>query len=119
MKGDYNVIAELFLIIGGFILAETIIRWFLSLSDGMLPSWILPTLSILLIVTALDIKKYGILNSKAGLISAVFLGVSIILIVLMKRGYISPTIFLQSIFGWAMIIIIIQLLIIFLAFKGK
>ncbi len=62
MKEDYNAFSELLLIIGGFILAETVIRWFLSLSESVLPKWILPALSILLIMTALDIKKLGSLN---------------------------------------------------------
>lgn len=113
MKEDYNIIAELFLIIGGFILAETIIRWFLSLSEGVLPSWILPSLSILLIITALDIKKYGVSDSRTGLMSAVFLGISIILIVLMKTGNISSIFFLQGIFVLSILAIIIQIIIFF------
>ncbi len=113
MKKDYNIIAELFLIIGGFILAETIIRWFLSLSEGVLPSWILPSLSILLIITALDIKKYGIFNSKAWVMSAIFLSLSIILIVLMKTNNISQILFLQIILGLSILAIVIHLIIFF------
>jgi len=111
MEKDYDFIAELFLIIGGFILAETVIRWFLSLSEGVLPSWILPALSILFIITALDIKKYGLLNIKAGIVSTLFLGSSIVLIVLMKTNNISPILFLKVILGLVIFSIILQLII--------
>jgi len=91
-----DLLGELFLIIGGFILAETIINQFLSLSFDVLPWWILPLFSLLLIITALDFKDYNESFIKAGL-SALFLGGSIILIVLVKNSIITNKIFLWGI----------------------
>ena len=117
MKEDYNIFSELLLIIGGFILAETIIRWFLSLSEGVLPIWILPALSILLIITALDIKKYGTLNSKGGIVSCLFLTISVVVIVLMEVGKITLILFLQIMLWMSIITIIMQGIIFFIKFR--
>ena len=117
MGKNYNIFSELLLIIGGFIFAETIIRWFISLSEGVLPIWILPALSILFIITALDIEKYGVLNSNAGIVSVMFLSVSIIAIVLMNVGRISSILFLQIILWLSVITIIIQGIIFFSRFR--
>ncbi|KHO54469.1 MAG: hypothetical protein QT10_C0016G0013 [archaeon GW2011_AR19] len=117
MENDDNLLSELLLIIGGFILAETIIRWFLSFSEGVLSIWILPALSILLIITALDIKKHGTLSSKMGITSTLFLTISIVFIVLMKVEKISPISFLRIIFWMSIITIIIQGIFFFSRFK--
>ena len=118
MGEDGNLVAELLLIIGGFILAETIVRWFLSLSEGLLSFWILPALAVLLIITALGIKKYGILNYGTGLTSAAFISLSVILVVLMKSDNISSICFLWAILGLSILTIITQL-IIFFSYKRK
>lgn len=109
MGKNNNIISELLLISGGFILAETVIRWFLSLSEGTMPSWILPTLSILFIITALEINKNGLLNS--GIIGAIFLTISVILIVFMKAGFIIPVNFLWSILILSIMTIIVQFIL--------
>lgn len=115
-KSFSNLLVELFIIIGGFILAETIINQFLSLSSGVLPWWILPSFSILLIITALNIKQ-GMSLIEGGILSVIFLGGSIILIVLKKNTLISPISFLWYIFILSVITLIIQ--IIFFIYKIK
>ena len=119
MKEDYNAFSELLLIIGGFILAETVIRWFLSLSESVLPKWILPALSILLIMTALDIKKTGVPKSVAGIISILFLTISIILIVLMGNSIISAINFLWTILVLSIISILAHIVIFFISRRKK
>ncbi len=112
-----DLLGELFLIIGGFILAETIINQFLSLSQGTLPWWVLPLFAILLIITALDFRNNHGSFFKSGLLSVLFLGGSIVLIVLMKNNLVTNIVFLWSIFILSIVIILIHL-ILFL-FKRK
>jgi len=112
-----DLFGELFLIIGGFILAETIINQFLSLSQDKLPGWVLPLFAILLIITALDFRNNHGSFFRSGLLSVLFLGGSIVLIVLMKNNLISNITFLWSIFVLSILIIVIHL-ILFL-FKRK
>ncbi|MBI2047096.1 hypothetical protein HYT26_02965 [Candidatus Pacearchaeota archaeon] len=106
-----DLLGELFLVIGGFILAETIINQFLSLSFGVLPIWVLPLFSILLIIAALDFKNHQKSFIKAGIFSVLIIGGSIILIVLVKNNMITSIFFLWSIFILSLVSIIIQLLL--------
>lgn len=119
MKEDYNAFSELLLIIGGFILAETVIRWFLSLSSGVLPKWILPSLSLLLIMTALDIRKTGVSKSVAGIVSVLFLTISIILIVLMGNSIITAIHFLWIILVLSIISILAHVIIFFISRRKR
>ncbi len=56
-KSSRDLLAELCLIIGGYIVGEQIIHHFLSLSKGILPEWALFLLAILLIITAIEIRN--------------------------------------------------------------
>jgi len=94
---DRDLLAEFFLIIGGFILAETIITRFLSLSSETLPEWVLPLYSILLIITALNFKHSNQNFFKAGGLSILFLGFSIGLVVLLNNNLVTNLFFISSI----------------------
>lgn len=96
---------ELLLIVGGFILAETIIQQFLDMSKGNLTWWILPLIALVIISWAIELKKGGGF-SIFELIYWMWLIVSIILIVLVKNGVISNINFLWSI----LIISVIQII---------
>ena len=113
MEEKESVLAELFLIIGGFILAETLVRWFLSLSEGLLPYGVLPALSLLLIMTAVDIKKYGFSKSGTGITSVLFLSVTIVLIAFLKIGQLSAIHFLWAILVISILTTLIQAIIFF------
>lgn len=93
-----DLLEELFLIIGGFILAETILQQFLSLSSNTLEWWVLPLFSILLITTALSFRDRNISLVQSGLLSTFFFGASIVLIVFVKKNIISNISFLWWIF---------------------
>jgi len=105
-----QLLSELFLIIGGFIFAETIINQFLLLAVDVLPRWVLPLLAILLIVIAIDLQKQKSLI-KAGILPAIYLGGSIFLIVLLETDIIKSILFLILMFILYMIILIIYLII--------
>jgi len=94
---DKNVWAELLLIIGGFILAETLIRNFLELSEGILAPWVLPVFAISLIFGAVELRN-GDSKRYSEWIYTIFLGLTIILIVLVKTGNISNITFLWVVF---------------------
>lgn len=113
-----ELMGELFLIIGGFILAETIINKFIELSSNVIPIWILPSLSLLLIITALDLKNNKSLF-KAGILPSLFLGGSIVLIVLMKKGIISNIAFLEYIAFLSLFGVIIQIILYLMMKYGK
>jgi hypothetical protein len=85
---DKNVWAELILIVGGFILAETLIRNFLELSKGILAPWVLPVFAISLIFGAVELKN-GESKRFSEWIYTIFIGFAILLIVLVKTGKIE------------------------------
>ena len=114
-----DLLGELFLIIGGFILAETIVKQFLSLSANTLPWYVLPLFSVLLIIVALNFKNHKWDFVSISLLSALYLGSSIILIVLRKNYFISFLFFLWGIFIIAIITIISQILFVLFNFRRK
>jgi hypothetical protein len=114
-KNNLNdLISELFLIIGGFILAQTIINQFISLSSDVLSWWVLPLFSILLIIIALDFRNQKNTNLISDIISILSIGGSILLIVLMKNDFITKIFFLFSIlflYFLCLIVILIKVLL--------
>lgn len=56
-KIDRNLISELLLIVGSFILAETIVRKYLEITSGVTAWWVLPLLAISIISMAVEIKN--------------------------------------------------------------
>jgi len=93
---DKNVWAELILIIGGFILAETLIRTFLELAKGALEPWVLPVFAISLIFGAIELKN-GEPKRFSAWVYTIFIGLAIVLIVLVKTGKISGMTFVWTI----------------------
>jgi len=104
-----DLMGELFLIIGGFILAQTIINQFLSLSSEVLQWWVLPMFSILLIIAAIELKNHDSFI-KAGILSILLLGGSILFIVLFKNNKISITFFLFGLLILSLIVIILGII---------
>lgn len=88
-----NVWAELILIVGGFILAETVVRTFLNMSQGVLAPWVLPAYAISLIFGAVELKN-GEIKRVSQILYNIFIGLSIVLIVLVKTNKISNELFL-------------------------
>jgi hypothetical protein len=105
-----DLLGELFFIVGGFILAETIITQFISLSTNVLPWWALPSFSLLLIMAALDFRNKRVGVFKAGIPTVLYLGISIVLIVLMKNNIITNMCFLWSIFILSLVTFVVYLL---------
>jgi len=94
-EDDKKLLGEVLLIVGGFILGETIVRFFLNLAtEAKIELWILPTIAILLIIDGFQLKN-GI---KEKLISFwifdTFIVLELILIVLLKNNYLSAIPFL-------------------------
>lgn len=114
-----NLVGELFLIVGGFILAETIIRYFLTLSSNALPLWVLPAFAVLLIVVSKDITNYKISLRKIGILSVFFLGISIVLVVLMKNSIITNITFLWGILILSVLTILFQGIMFFIEKIGR
>jgi len=94
---DKNVWAELILIVGGFILAETLIRNFLELSKGVLAPWVLPLFGISLIFGAVELKN-GESKRISEWIYTIFIGLTIVFIVLVRTNCISSVTFLWIVF---------------------
>ena len=83
---DINTFSELLLIVGGFLLAETIVRYFLTLSEGIFPLWVLALVGILIIFESISLKKEGWTFS---ILYTIYLLIYIILVVLIKREMIT------------------------------
>jgi hypothetical protein len=83
-------LGELFLIIGGFILAETIIKNFLDMADGKLPYNVLPMLALIIIAGGIILKNKDkiIWSTWVYWIGLIIL---VILIVLFQNGKITPS----------------------------
>ncbi|VVB79519.1 Uncharacterised protein [uncultured archaeon] len=106
MEGiDKKTIGELLIIIGGFILAETIIRTFLDLASETIEPWVLPLFSIAIIINGVELKN-GVAQNFGSWISWIFLAISIILIVLEKSGLIGVVTF-----AWVILILSVLSLI--------
>ena len=57
-ENDKRLVGEVFLIVGAFILSETIVRFFLDLSnEAKLALWVLPVIGILLIIDGFQLKN--------------------------------------------------------------
>jgi len=84
---DRKIVGEALLIVGGFALADTLIRKFLELSEGILPWGILPLLAFLVVMTGVNLKENK--ETPRGVVSVVFLIVSIILIVFSAQQIIN------------------------------
>jgi hypothetical protein len=85
---DKKTWGELLVIVGGFILAETIIRTFLNLANGKIEPWVLPVFAIAIIIGGVELKN-GIVKSFGAWIYDGFIALSIILIVLVKSNNIT------------------------------
>jgi len=91
-----ETIGELFLIIGGFIIAETIVRKFLELANQNIKWWILPLLAIALVSAGVQFKKSAKQNIYV-IISWLWVFASVILVVLVRNNIINPEFFLGAI----------------------
>lgn len=69
---DKKILGEILLIIGGFILADLLVRKFMELSTDLFPWFILPLLSLLIIMTGINLKE--------GKRQGIFVGYSLILL---------------------------------------
>jgi len=114
MEKNKEYFGELLLIIGGFILAETIIKQFLDMSQGNLSWWVLPLIALVMISGAIELKK-GRKLSGYEIIYWSWLIVSIILIVFVRTDILSSINFL-----WIMLIIsIIQIISFFISLFSR
>lgn len=92
MNLNREILGEILLIVGGFILAETIVKQFLTLSQGALQWWILPLLSLGFIFGAIGLKK-GENKIGSGLLNLLFLSLVVIFLVLVKKDILSGVLF--------------------------
>ena len=102
---DKKIIGEIFLIIGGFILADTIVKKFLELSNNTIPWWVLPLMALLIIISGVNLKEDK--EHWRSFLSLLFISTSVILLVLSLNEIISILWFVWFglIFGIAMLLI--------------
>lgn len=84
-KDDQKFISDLIIIIGGFILTETIIRQFLELTTNIVAWWVLPALGLDLLMGGTNLKR----GRKSGLWMAILFIILILLIGLYKKTIIT------------------------------
>jgi hypothetical protein len=109
-----NLLSEMFLIVGGFILSDTILKIFVTLSSDLIPAWVLPATAFLLIITAVNLKNTDLSYMEAGLPTLIFVIVSVVMVVLNKSNIISDICFI-----WFMLIFIMSLNIIIFIINKK
>ena len=83
-----NYFSELFLIIGGFILAETIVKKFLEMSNNQVTWWLLPLIALVLISGGIQLRE----KKKIPGISIIYWGwmiAMLIVIVFIKKGMLT------------------------------
>ena len=100
---DRNIFGELLLVIGGFTFAYTIVKKFLEISSNTLSWWVLPLLSVLIIISGVNLKENK--ENKRSFFSLLFLIISVILIVLSANDLINVWWFISfgSFFGIVML----------------
>ena len=101
---DRKIAGELLLIIGGFMLADTLIRKFAEISNNALPWWILPLLSVLIIMGGVNLKENK--ETSRNFITLMFLVISITLLVLALNNYLNIWYFIVVGGIWGTIILI-------------
>jgi hypothetical protein len=114
MVGNKEYLGELFLIIGGFILAETIIKQFLEMANGNIDWWVLPLMALALISGGLKLRK----NENESIYTYIYWGwliLSIILVVLVKNQKVTPLTFAIFI----LVISLIQIVSVIVSFFKK
>ena len=117
-KIDKESFGELLLIVGGFILAETIIKHFLDLAEGVLATWVLPLMAIATIFAAVELKNNASTKSFAEWVYWIFIALMLIMYVLLQREMVSNMAFLRVAF-WGSIITIGSWLIKWIFLKKK
>lgn len=101
--------SELILIVGSFLFAETIIRWFVDLSlKAQITPWVLPALGIGLVLVGLQIKK-SLINGYS-ICSWIFLVAMVIISVLRVTDNISIPNYLWTVLISTIVIIIINII---------
>lgn len=101
---DRQLFADLLLIVGSFIFAETIVRAFIDLADGKIAAWVLPAFAIAIIISANELKN-RIKGSFYSFLYNLYLGIAIFLIVLVKNEMITNLTFIHWIFYLSLIMI--------------
>lgn len=91
---DKKFFGELFVIIGGFIIANTIIRQFIELSDTIVPWWVLPAISFLIIMEGVNLKSNK--ANPSDIIFLIFLVTNITFLVLSANKILNVWLFIGS-----------------------
>jgi hypothetical protein len=102
---DKKALGELFLIIGGFALTDTLIRKYIELSNNVLPWYIPSLLAFLLIMIGLNLRD-NIKDSKFSYFSYGFIIISVVLLVFSLNGKISIWWYIGTTLVWGILIII-------------
>ncbi len=95
LENDKKLLGEIFLIIGSFILAETIVRFFLNLATEVkIALWVLPAVAVLLIIDGFQLKNEIKEKYISSWIFDIFIILELVLIVLLKAKYLQTELFL-------------------------
>ena len=97
---------ELLIIVGGFILAETVIKSFLNLAAGKIEPWVLPAFAIAVIIGGVELKN-GVVKSFGAWVYDGFIAAAIILIVFVKSSIITNLTFAWWILTLSIISIVV------------
>jgi len=97
-----SFIGNVLLIVGGFVIAETIVRTFLSLAEGVLHWFILPAMGLLMVIMANNLlqnnpEEFGKLREWMG---SIYLILMVVFIVLLKKSLIPSSLFLWMALGF-------------------
>lgn len=104
-----ELMSEIFIIVSGVILAETIVNQVISLTITVIPKWVLILWSILLLTTAIDFKKQYTLF-RTNIVPLIYTGIPIGLIVLLKKEIINSVLFLWIILPFYLLVFIFYLI---------
>lgn len=97
---------EILIIIGGFILAETIVRNFIELSEGQFPLWLIPVVGIVLITGGMQLREKGKLPI-FDTIYWIWMILTLVLILFINRGLLLSEILLVTILIVTIILVIV------------
>jgi hypothetical protein len=109
-KSDMTFIGQLLLVVGGFVLAETIVKNFLEVARDVLPWYILPCMAVLMLIMANNLLQ-NTPTEFGGWAGSIYLILSIILIVLLKKEKIASTFFLFLTLGAPILYLVVHFLL--------
>jgi small-conductance mechanosensitive channel len=107
LENDRKLFGKVLFFVGTFILAETIIRFFLNLAnDSKIAFWVLPLMALLLVIDGFQLENKIKEKWVLSWITDFFIIIEIILVVFLFTGYLSPELFLLiSLIGVIVIIV--------------